>query len=64
MGLRAELRRGEGRVVHLVAYGATAVEPGAFVIGIARHDLALLLESAGYQQVDAWAGLGLLVGLG
>jgi hypothetical protein len=62
MGLRAELCLGEGRVVHLAAFGATAVEQVAFVAGIARDELALLLESAGHQQVDAWAGLGLLGG--
>jgi hypothetical protein len=64
MDLRAELRLGEGRGVPLVAYEATAVEPVACVIGIACAALALLLESAGPQQGEAWAGLGLMGGSG
>src|SRR5262245_10863865 len=63
MGLRAELRLGEGRVVRLVAYVDTAVEQVAFVVGIARDELALIPEGTGHQQVDAGAGRG-LIGVG
>jgi hypothetical protein len=45
----------------MVSYVDTAVEQVAFVVGIARDELALILEGAGPQQGDAWAGLGLIV---
>src|SRR5215831_19223551 len=61
MGLRAELRLGEGRLVCLVADVDTAVEQVACVVGIACDELALILEGTGFQRGDAWTGLGLIV---